>query len=304
MLEALTRLDYLLRETWLGLRRGGWMNWAAISTVTILLFLFGSGLQTSWHLERLVNQFGNQLEVSVFLEPGVLADEIVPIVREMPEVANLEIVSKEQAWETLITELGLSDIRGATAQLNGNPLVDELKVLARNPDTVPALVDRLQNLPGVEAVQYLPEVLQRLRELNQGLNWVSLTITTLLTGSTIAVIMTTIRLIVLARNREIEIMQLVGATRAWIYLPFLFQGIAFGVAGAMIAWVLLGTFQQTLGNLLAGQPDFIRFLFSQGSGRGSLHALPDFVLLPLILISFGSVIGLTGSFFAVQRSVR
>ncbi|WP_448562942.1 cell division protein FtsX [Trichothermofontia sp.] len=304
MLEALTRLDYLLRETWLGLRRGGWMNWAAISTVTILLFLFGSGLQTSWHLERLVNQFGNQLEISIFLEPGVLADEIVPIVREMPEVANLEIVSKEQAWETLIAELGLSDIRGATAQLNGNPLVDELKVLARNPDAVPPLVDRFQALPGVEAVQYLPEVLQRLRELNQGLNWVSLTITTLLTGSAIAVIMTTIRLIVLARDREIEIMQLVGATRAWIYLPFLFQGIVFGVAGAILAWVLLGTFQQTLGNLLAGQPDFIRFLFSQGSGRVSLHALPDFVLLPLILISFGSVIGLTGSFFAVQRSVR
>jgi len=304
VLEALTRLDYLLRETWLGLRRGGWMNWAAISTVTILLFLFGTGLQTSWHLEQLVNQFGNQLEVSVFLEPGMLADEVVPIVREMPEVANLNIISKEQAWETLITELGLSDIRGATAQLSGNPLVDELKVLARNPDSVPSLVDRLQDLPGVEAVQYLPEVLQRLRELNQGLNWVSLTITTLLTGSAIAVIMTTIRLIVLARNREIEIMQLVGATRAWIYLPFLFQGIAFGVAGAIIAWMLLGIFQQTLGNLLAGQPDFIRFLFSHGTGRVSLHTLPDFVLLPLILIGFGSMIGLTGSFFAVQRSVR
>jgi cell division transport system permease protein len=43
--QFLTKLDYLLRETLLGLRRGGWMNWAAISTVTVLLFLFGVSLQ-------------------------------------------------------------------------------------------------------------------------------------------------------------------------------------------------------------------------------------------------------------------
>jgi cell division transport system permease protein len=51
MFQFITKLDYLLRETFLGLRRGGWMNWAAVSTVTVLLFLFGMGLQVSWKLE-------------------------------------------------------------------------------------------------------------------------------------------------------------------------------------------------------------------------------------------------------------
>lgn len=41
MLKILTKVDYLLKETLIGLQRGGWMNWAAISTVTVLLFLFG-----------------------------------------------------------------------------------------------------------------------------------------------------------------------------------------------------------------------------------------------------------------------
>jgi cell division transport system permease protein len=70
MFQFLTKLDYLLRETLLGLRRGGWMNWAAISTVTVLLFLFGMSLQASWKLEGLLSQFGSQVEVSVYLDPG------------------------------------------------------------------------------------------------------------------------------------------------------------------------------------------------------------------------------------------
>ncbi|XPM55916.1 MAG: hypothetical protein EDM05_051395 [Leptolyngbya sp. IPPAS B-1204] len=48
MLQVLTKSDYLLRETLIGLKRGGWMNWAAVSTVTVLLFLFGISLQASW----------------------------------------------------------------------------------------------------------------------------------------------------------------------------------------------------------------------------------------------------------------
>ena len=69
MFKFLTKLDYLLKETFLGLQRGGWMNWAAVSTVAVLLFLFGISLQTSWQVEKLLNQFGSQLEVSVYLEP-------------------------------------------------------------------------------------------------------------------------------------------------------------------------------------------------------------------------------------------
>lgn len=57
-------------------------------------------------------------------------------------------------------------------------------------------------------MQYMDEVLQRMQQLNQSLSWVSLTITTVLSLTAVAVITTTIRLIVMARRPEIEIMQL------------------------------------------------------------------------------------------------
>ncbi len=296
MFQLFTKLDYLLRETFLGLRRGGWMNWAAVSTVTVLLFLFGMSLQTSWTLEGLLNQFGSPVEVSVYLDPGAPVERVIPLVSKLSNVSDVKTISKEQAWASLVKELGISDIEGATEQLEGNPLVDELRVRARTSQDVPTLAKQLAHVPGVDNVQYMDEILQRMQQLNQALSWVSLTIITVLSLTAIAVITTTIRLIVMARRREIEIMQLVGATTSWIYLPFILQGIVFGIVGAAIAWVLVTGVQEFLANLLATGPDFIKYIAS-----GARPNLIQMLLLPLLLLSLGGSVGLMGSLFAVRR---
>jgi cell division transport system permease protein len=295
-MRSWTQVNYLLRETLLGLRRGGWMNWAAISTVAVLLFLFGISLQSSWQLEGLLNRFGSQLEVSVYLETGVQARDLQPLVAKLPHVAEVTAVSKEEAWINLVQDLGLADIQGATQQLEGNPLVDQLKVKATASATVPELAIKLKRISGVDEVQYVDEAVQRVGELNRGLSWVSFVIVTVLTLTAIAVITTTIRLIVLARRREIEVMQLVGATTRWIYLPFLLQGVTFGLVGAAIAWALLLTLQQFLRQILAQQPQFVQLL-TNGLQLSSLQIL----LLALILLTFGSLVGILGSLFAVRK---
>ncbi|MBD1848600.1 permease-like cell division protein FtsX [Leptolyngbya sp. FACHB-711] len=298
MLQWLTRSDYLLRETVLGLRRGGWMNWAAASTVTVLLFLFGLSLQLSWQVDGLLNQFGSQLEVSVFLDTGVQAADLQPIVKAIPEVLSTEAVTKESAWASLLEEMGLADIEGATAQLNGNPLVDELKVKAQNSTQVPALAEKLKQIQGVDEVQYVDEAVQRIGQLNQGLHWISLVMTIVLTLTAIAVTTTTIRLIVMARRREIEVMQLVGATTAWIYMPFILQGLTLGAIGAGVAWALILGVQQFMQKLLSQQPALIQFL-TAGMQLSAIETL----LLPLSLLGLGGAVGLIGSLFAVRRLV-
>ncbi len=296
MFRFLTKLDYLLRETLLGLRRGGWMNWAAISTVTVLLFLFGTGLQASWQLEGLLNQVGSQLEVSAYLETGVDGAMLKPAIERFPETERVKSISKEEAWANLVKDLGISNLKDASRQLEGNPLVDELKVRAKSSASVPILAKKLKDLQGVEDVQYVDEAVKRIAQLNRGLNWLSLMITGALTLTTIAVISTTIRLIVMARRREIEVMQLVGATSSWIYFPFILQGVVFGLVGATIAWGLIRAVGQFLQNLLAQQPEFVQFLATDGS----LHLI-DTIALPLILLGFGGSVGLLGSLFAVRR---
>ncbi|MEH2357942.1 cell division protein FtsX [Nostoc sp.] len=299
MFKSFTKLDYLLKETFLGLLRGGWMNWAAVSTVTVLLFLFGLSLQTSWQVEKLLYQFGSQLEVSVYLEPDTQIESIEPLIAKMPEVAAIKTITKEQAWTKLVKEMRISDIEGATQQLGENPLVDEMKVKARNSEVVPTLATQLAKLRGVETVQYVDEAVKRIAQLHRGLNWITLTITMILTLTAIAVTTTTIRLIVMARRQEIEIMQLVGATSVWIYLPFILQGIVFGLLGGAIAWSFISVIQQFLGKLLVNQPEFIQVI----TNRVQLTPA-EILLLPLILLSFGAGVGLMGSLFAVRRFAK
>ncbi|PSN14167.1 cell division protein [filamentous cyanobacterium CCT1] len=296
MIKLLTKFDYLLRETLLGLRRGGWMNWAAISTITVLLFLFGISLQSTWQLERLLNQFGSQLEVSAYLQSGFQASDLKPVVESFPDVVAVTPVTKESAWADLVADLGLSDIAGATDQLKGNPLVDELKVKAKDSEAVPAIASQLEALDGIDEVRYIDEAVTRLAQLNDGLKWTSLFVITILTLTATAVITTTIRLIVLARRREIEVMQLVGATRIWIYLPFILQGAAFGLAGATVAWGLLFSMQRFLTELAAQQADFIQFV-----AQGLTLTPQQLILLPASLLGLGTLVGLMGSLLAVRK---
>jgi cell division transport system permease protein len=295
MARSLYQAEYLLRETLLGLRRGGWMNWAAISTVAVLLLLFGIGLQGSWQLGEFFNQYGNQLEVSAYLNTGIAAKDLQPTVQKLPNVKQVTPVSKEEAWAALSKELGISDLKATTQQLSGNPLVDELRVQANSPGVVPQLAEALKKVNGVETVQYVGEVVQQVTELNHNLRFISFGVIGFLTLSAIAVITTTLRLVIAARSQEIEVMRLVGATRSTIYLPFLLQGITFGIAGAAIAWVFIQSLLITLGRLAAGQADLLQGLLMD-SGKGWI--------LPLVLVGFGGAIGLIGSLFAVQAIGR
>jgi cell division transport system permease protein len=295
MARSFYRAEYLLRETLLGLRRGGWMNGAAISTVTVLLLLFGIGLQGSWQLGEFFNRYGNQLEISAYLNTGIVAKDIQPIVTALPNVTQVKPITKEEAWASLGKELGLQDLKSAQGQLGGNPLVDELRVQASSAAAVPKLAEALKGVQGVESVQYLGEAVAQMTDINENLRAVSLGVIGFLTVSAIAVITTTLRLVIAARSQEVEVMRLVGATRGTIYLPFLLQGITFGVLGAVIASGLIQALLATLNRVAARQAELLQGLLID-TGKG--------VWLPLILLGLGSAIGLVGSLLAVQNLGR
>jgi cell division transport system permease protein len=295
---TMTQAQYLLQETIRGLRRGSWMNWAAVSTVTVLLFLLGLSLQTNWQVNGLLNQAGSQLEISVYLKPNIAGNTLQQQLQQLPDVASVSLVPRDAAWKQLLSELGASDLQGATEALGQNPLVDELKIQSSSANEVPKLAQMLTNFSEVDHVSYLNEVMQNLVQLNRGLGQMGWAIIGLLTLTALAVINTTIRLIVVARHQEIEVMQLVGATTTWIYLPFLLQGVFFGLIGGSAAIGFMAAAKQFMQQLLQQQPTFLQAL-AQDLQLSPLQS----VMLPLTLLGFGSFIGLTGSFLAVRRFI-
>ena len=300
MLQKIVRffakIDYLLRETFLGLKRGGWMNWAAISTVAVLLFLFGASLQISWQLENVLGQLGSQLEISVYLDENTQGESMQSRLLLVDGVASAKLIPKEEAWQNLMKDLGKNDLNQATKQLGGNPLVDEFKVRTVSSDRVPDVAKRISGLKGINEVWYTNEVVERIGQLRQALSNSSVAIVAIFTVIAIAVITTTIRLIVLARRREIEVMQLVGATAIWIYFPFVLQGVVFGLAGAGTAYLMLLLSLNLLGGAIINQPELIKSLT-----LGLTTDVRVQFFLPAVLAIFGAVIGVLGSLLAVRR---
>ena len=300
MLQKIVRffakIEYLLRETYLGLKRGGWMNWAAISTVAVLLFLFGASLQLSWQLENVLGQLGSQLEISVYLDENTQGESMQSRLLLVDGVASAKLIPKEEAWQSLMKDLGKNDLSQATKQLGGNPLVDEFKVRTVSSDRVPDVAKRISGLKGINEVWYTNEVVERIGQLRQALSNSSVAIVAIFTVIAIAVITTTIRLIVLARRREIEVMQLVGATAVWIYFPFVLQGVVFGLVGAGTAYLMLILSLNLLGGAIINQPELIKSLT-----LGLTTDVRVQFFLPAVLAIFGSVIGVLGSLLAVRR---
>lgn len=291
-----TQMQYLAQETLRGLQRGGWMNWAAISTVTVLLFLFGISLQTSWQVNGLLQNMGSQLEISAYLRPNLSGETLQKQLGQLPDIASVQLLPRAEAWKQLVADLGATDLQGATDALGQNPLVDQLKIRARNGERVPKLAQMLSSFAEIEHVSYLNEVMQNLLQLNQGLGWMGWGVIALLTLTALAVINTTIRLIVVTRHQEIEVMQLVGATTAWIYLPFLLQGLTFGLLGGVLAIGFMAIARSFVAQLLTSQPAFLQSL-AQNLQLSTFQAIS----IPIALVGFGCFVGFSGSFLAVRR---
>lgn len=289
------KISYLLHETWLGIKRGGGMNWAAVSTIAILLLLLGAGLQLSWQVDHLLGQLGSQLEISVYLKDGAKPEAVADRVQQLSGVAQVQIVAKEQAWQKLLTEMGSSNLEEATELLGANPLANELKVQVRTVDDIQTVADQIKQLPTTEELWFTSAVAQGLQQLHLVITALGMGIIGLCSVAAIAVITTTIRLITVARATEIEILQLVGATRRWISVPFLLQGLSYGLVGAIGAYGILWTMGKALTANLAQQPPLIQSLLVDINGDWR-----SIWLLPPILVLFGAIVGMGGSWLAIE----
>jgi cell division transport system permease protein len=294
----LVKIVYLLQETFLGLRRGGWLNWAAVSTLTVLLFLVGISLELSWNLDATVASLGSQVEISVYLDPGVKGTDLQPKIKAFEHVTQVNVIPKEKAWRDLLVDMGIEDAKALETQLEMNPLVDALRLQTDSTEAISGLVLQLKQIKGIDEVYYGDQVVKQLSELQDTLKLGSLLITGVLTLATVAVITTTIRLIVMARRREIEVMQLVGATAVWIYLPFVIQGALFGLIGSTGAWGLILGSQQVLEDVLSHIVSLPFLKLPEVSPQ------PHLWILPATLLGMGLMLGTTSSLIAVRKSAN
>ncbi|MCX7599406.1 MAG: permease-like cell division protein FtsX [Armatimonadetes bacterium] len=287
----LSTVEFVLHEAWISLRRNGVIAAAAITNIAAVLIVSGMFLLVVINLDAALGEQSAKAVVTVDLAPKADAARVQAILMADPRVAKVEFVSKEENLAALARAQGwdLKNLRYLE-----NPLPDCLRVKTARPADLPAVAAAARGIDGVADVRYAEEVTLRLLRLARGVKTVGLVITVALAVASLLVAHTTIRLTVYARRREIRVMQLVGATNWFIRMPFLVEGAFCGLAGGVIATVLLLASYSYLDEQVTATLPFVNLVF--GSAQ--------LALLALVVIGAGLVFGVAGSILATQEYLR
>lgn len=179
-------------------------------------------------------------EVNVFADPKLSLEDARALqakLAALPGVAAARLVPKDQALAQLKQRPQLADL---VASLDNNPLPHA--VVVRAAEASPENLERLRvaalALPGVDKVSADFEWLRKLGRLMRLGEGLLLGLALLLAAAVVLVIGNTIRLEVLARRDEIQVSQLIGASRAFVRRPFLYFGLIAGGLAGCLGWLL------------------------------------------------------------------
>ncbi|MGE5708484.1 MAG: permease-like cell division protein FtsX [Bacteroidota bacterium] len=234
-------LGFIAEEAVASLKRSGWMSWVVIGTMAASLTILGGFWMLTDDLNLLAKAIGSKVEIMVFLKDDASIQALESDIRALPGVDSITVVSKDDAWKTLQKDLKTS--MRFDNLLETNPLPNALKIKVVDPKDTPQLADKISVMPGVEELNYGKELLKKIQQAAGFLRFIGIAITALLSVATLAVMSNTIRLTVQNRRREIEIMQLVGASDGFIRWPFLLEGVFFGLAGAVFTGMILAVWR-------------------------------------------------------------
>ncbi|MFQ5877429.1 MAG: cell division protein FtsX [Acidobacteriota bacterium] len=229
-------LRHCLREAWEGLSRNPALSLLSVVAIGISLYVLGLFLVVAVNLNRFVDALGRDVQVQIFLRDGAspAALRALRIALDAdPAVEAARMVSAEEARrrfrDVFPTLADLSD------GIGGDPFPASFDLTLRDGYRDPATVERVarsyEGVPGVEEVRFDLEWMERLAGIVALVRGGGVGIGLLLGLAMMVTIGAVIRLTVLARREEIEIMRLVGATGAFVRGPFLLAAAAQGTAG-------------------------------------------------------------------------
>jgi cell division transport system permease protein len=293
------KLSVIIAEAWRSLTASLSTTLAAAVTVLIGMFLVGLLIAFWTFADSWSNQQKSKLVVKVFMctpvacEREATSSEINSVnqtlLADSRRVKKVRFVSKQE---------GLRQMRKEHPEIVGvvpaNPLPDSFTVTPTKGEYTKAIADSFDPPPsGVEKATFGEETASRVLKAARVIKGSFLLAGLILIIASAMLIGNTIRLSIFARRREIEVMKLVGASNWFIRGPFILEGIACGVAGALLAVILL-----VVGKELALPQIIPRF-----DTGGDVHAWP-FSLISVILLGLGLSLGATGSALTLRRFLR
>ena len=285
-------LFFSIGRAWQGFWRNVAMSLAATATMTLMLLL----LSGFW-----IIQAGFLASLSfVEAKVGVVADledntsalevrELQARLEAMPEVTSVEYIDKDEALRRYREQRAAQGQPDLTKFIAENPLPASLEVKLVSPEDYGTVADFLEAENDVAKVQNIEDTTTRLVQITSFLRTFGVLLLAVIGAIVLFIVINTIRLAVLGRAEEIEVMRLVGASDAFIRWPFVFEGALVGLLGAVV----------TLGVLVGAAEPLSRFMV------GFFQILPINVGsisrdVTLLVVGSGLGLGVVGAWVSVR----
>jgi cell division transport system permease protein len=293
-MALLRAVHYFLAEALTSLWRSRLMNTVSVGTIAVSLFVLGAFLTVASRLGDVVSRWTQKVQVIVYLEDGTeerVRASLENRLREDPAVETVDYVSREQALARF-REM-FRDLSALPEDLGENPFPASLEVSLKAQRQSSAEVERLaasfRPVPGVKEIQSDLLWIDRLATGVRLVRGIGAFLGGILVVAGVFTISNVIRLTIYAREDELDIMRLVGATRAYVKGPFVAEGMIQGGLGGVLASVLLWAALQWLSRGLASSDLLGHAAFELPAGLG------------LLLVLGGMLVGVAGSWVSLSR---
>lgn len=284
-------------ESLKSLKRNGWMTLASVSAVTVTLVLVGVFLSVILNVTKLAQDIESAVDVTVFIDIGTEQDDIDELERELlalPKVEKVEFSSSDEQYKKLVEKLGDTF---KTFEEDENPLYDVFIVSAKTPEDIKKIQKSAEKLHFVKEASYGGLTSDKIMTISKNVRTWGLVGTGLLLFVAIFLISNTIRITIISRKREIQIMRLVGAKNGFIRWPFFLEGAWIGILGSIIPILLVTVTYSKVYEIMTKN-----FL---SSASYSLIPPSELVLgLNIAMVTVGVVIGSLGSILSMRRFLK
>lgn len=288
-------LGYAMRQVFVSLGRNLGLALITSGMIAISLMAVGGFLLVALNLEQVFLNIETTVEISVFLEENADVENVQENLDANENVLSYIFVHKDQGLDEFGEAMGnrqiLADLVG-----ENNPLPHVFRVRARRAEVVPDLAAQIQSYPGVELADYGRDTLNRLLVATDWIRTFIIGTSIVLAIGAIFLIITIIRMSVMARQEEIGIMKYLGASNWFVRFPFVFGGMIIGWFGTIVAMVTIGFGYYRIAEAL--QREALAFF---------LQPILDFSrLMPIFvnMLILGTLVGGLGSYISVRKFLK
>ena len=298
----LSGVRYLIKQGVDNVWKNRVMAFASFCVLLVSLLLVGISCLFFLNLNSIIGGIEDKNEVIIYIKDNTSDQQIQEMgkkLEQMDNVSSVSFYSKEDAYADLKSDMMEYEVLFESLG-DDNPLPDAYRIrvtdISRLSDTLSAL-NSMQDVDRIRAPYDFVNVLTGLRRI---VSVVALAVVVALVIVSMVIISNTTRASVFARRREISIMKYVGATNAFIRLPFFVEGMLTGLMSGAVATVITWFSYDSLVDLLKADADILSII-----GVGSIITYND-VALPVTLayLGAGALVGAIGSVISTRKHLK